>query len=63
LVICGTEIGFSNVLFDWNSEAHALYEAESGAILFIRPDGYIGFKGGAKHAEALREHLARIFTA
>lgn len=63
LVICGTEIGFSNVLFDWNGEAHALYEAESGAILFIRPDGYIGFKGGTKHAEALREHLARIFTA
>jgi 2-polyprenyl-6-methoxyphenol hydroxylase-like FAD-dependent oxidoreductase len=62
LVIRGTEAGFSGVLFDSNGEAHALYEAESGGILFIRPDGYIGFKGGVRHAEALREHLARIFT-
>jgi 2-polyprenyl-6-methoxyphenol hydroxylase-like FAD-dependent oxidoreductase len=62
LVIRGTEAGFSGVLFDSNGEAHALYEAESGAILLIRPDGYIGFRGSIRHAEALREHLARIFT-
>ena len=38
------------------------YEAEPGAIVLIRPDGYIGFRGGARHTEALREHLARIFS-
>ena len=62
VVIHGTQAGFSDVLFDWDGAAHALYEAEPGAILLIRPDGYIGFRGGARHAEALREHLARIFS-
>ena len=62
LVIRGTQADFSDVLFDWDGGAHALYEAEPGAILLIRPDGYIGFRGGARHAAALREHLARIFT-
>jgi hypothetical protein len=63
LVIRGTEAGFSDVLFDWDGEAHTLYETESGGILLIRPDGYIGFRGGTRHIEALREHLARIFTS
>jgi 2-polyprenyl-6-methoxyphenol hydroxylase-like FAD-dependent oxidoreductase len=63
LVIRGTEAGFSDVLFDWDGEAHTLYETESGGILLIRPDGYIGFRGGPRHTEALREHLARIFTS
>ena len=40
-----------------------LYEAESPAMVLIRPDGYIGFRGGARHADALREHLALIFFA
>jgi 2-polyprenyl-6-methoxyphenol hydroxylase-like FAD-dependent oxidoreductase len=62
LVIHGTDSGFSEVLFDWDGAARALYESEPGAILFIRPDGYIGFRGGIRHAEALREYLARIFA-
>jgi 2-polyprenyl-6-methoxyphenol hydroxylase-like FAD-dependent oxidoreductase len=62
VVIRGTYAGYSDVLFDWDGAAHALYEAEPGAILLIRPDGYIGFRGGARHIEALREHLARIFS-
>jgi 2-polyprenyl-6-methoxyphenol hydroxylase-like FAD-dependent oxidoreductase len=62
LVIRGTHAQFSEVLFDWDGGAHALYEAEPGAILLIRPDGYIGFRGGARHTEALKEHLARIFS-
>jgi hypothetical protein len=40
---------------------HTLYEAEPGAILLIRPDGYVGFRGGARHLESLREQLSRIF--
>jgi 2-polyprenyl-6-methoxyphenol hydroxylase-like FAD-dependent oxidoreductase len=62
LVIRGTQAGYSGVLFDWDGAAHALYEAEPGAILLVRPDGYIGFRGGARHIEALREYLTRIFT-
>jgi 2-polyprenyl-6-methoxyphenol hydroxylase-like FAD-dependent oxidoreductase len=62
LVIRGTDPNFSEVLFDWDDAARALYEAESGAILFIRPDGYIGFRGGIRHVESFREHLARIFA-
>ncbi len=62
LVVRGSEANFSEVLFDWDGAAHALYEAEPGAMLFIRPDGYIGFRGGIRHAESFREHLARIFA-
>lgn len=62
VVIRGIRAGHSGVLFDWDGAAHALYEAEPGAVLLIRPDGYIGFRGGARHTEALREHLARVFS-
>jgi hypothetical protein len=62
VVIRGTQADFSEVLFDWDGAAHALYEAEPGAFVLIRPDGYIGFRGGARHIEALREHFARIFS-
>jgi hypothetical protein len=61
VVIRGAHANFSDVLFDVDGAAHALYEAEPGAILLIRPDGYIGFRGGVRHAGALREHLDRIF--
>ncbi|MBV9105212.1 MAG: FAD-dependent monooxygenase [Verrucomicrobia bacterium] len=61
VVIRGAHANFSSVLFDVDGAAHSLYEAEPGAIVLIRPDGYIGFRGGAKHAGALREHLERIF--
>jgi 2-polyprenyl-6-methoxyphenol hydroxylase-like FAD-dependent oxidoreductase len=63
VVIRGTHAEFSGVLFDWDGGAHALYEAEPGALLLIRPDGYIGFRGGARHIQELREHLARIFSS
>jgi 2-polyprenyl-6-methoxyphenol hydroxylase-like FAD-dependent oxidoreductase len=63
VVIRGTHTDFSNVLLDFDSEAHTLYEAEPGAMVLIRPDGYIGFRGGPRHTEALREHLAQIFSS
>jgi 2-polyprenyl-6-methoxyphenol hydroxylase-like FAD-dependent oxidoreductase len=62
LVIRGSHSNFADVLFDWDGAVHALYEAEPGAILMIRPDGYVGFRGGARHLESLREQLSRIFT-
>jgi 2-polyprenyl-6-methoxyphenol hydroxylase-like FAD-dependent oxidoreductase len=62
IVIRGERSGLPDVLFDSDGSAHALYEAESPAIVLIRPDGYIGFRGGARHADALLEHLAVIFS-
>jgi 2-polyprenyl-6-methoxyphenol hydroxylase-like FAD-dependent oxidoreductase len=62
VVIRATRTDFSDTLFDSDGAAHALYEAEPGAMVLIRPDGYIGFRAGAKHIEALREYLAGILT-
>lgn len=38
------------------------YGAERGALVLVRPDGYIGFRGDLSAAEGLRRHLARIFA-
>ena len=62
IVIVGEQSDLSSVLLDSDGEIHKLYEAESGAIVLIRPDGYIGFRGGARHVDAFREHLALIFS-
>jgi hypothetical protein len=62
VVIRAARVDFSDALFDSDGGAHALYEAEPGAIVLIRPDGYIGFRGGARHTEALRDYLAGILT-
>jgi 2-polyprenyl-6-methoxyphenol hydroxylase-like FAD-dependent oxidoreductase len=61
LVIHGSHVNFSDVLFDQDGAMHALYEAEPGTILLIRPDGYVGFRGAPRHLESLQEQLARIF--
>ncbi len=61
VVVQGEQSGLPCVLFDSDGAVHALYEAESPAIVLIRPDGYIGFRGGARHADALRAHLSLIF--
>jgi hypothetical protein len=62
VVIRAARTDFSDALFDLDGGAHALYEAEPGAIVLIRPDGYIGFRAGARHTETLREYLAGILT-
>ena len=62
VVVREKQASFPDVLLDLDGIAHALYEAEPGAILLIRPDGYIGFRGGARHAAALRDYLKRIFS-
>ena len=62
VVIRSEQSGFPNALFDSDGAVHALYEVESPAMVLIRPDGYIGFRGGARHGDALREHLAVIFS-
>jgi hypothetical protein len=61
LVIHDTHSAIPGVLFDPDGAAHALYEVEPTGIVFIRPDGYIGFRGGDNHVDALREYLAKLF--
>jgi hypothetical protein len=62
VVIRAARTDFYDALFDSDGGAHSLYEAEPSAIVLIRPDGYIGFRGGARHTEALREYVAGILT-
>jgi 2-polyprenyl-6-methoxyphenol hydroxylase-like FAD-dependent oxidoreductase len=62
VVVRGEQSDLPCVLLDSDGSVHALYEAESPAIVLIRPDGYIGFRGVSRHADALREHLALIFS-
>jgi 2-polyprenyl-6-methoxyphenol hydroxylase-like FAD-dependent oxidoreductase len=61
LVIHDKSSAISDVLLDQDGAAHTLYEAQPTGIVLIRPDGYIGFRGGGNHIEALREYLARLF--
>jgi 2-polyprenyl-6-methoxyphenol hydroxylase-like FAD-dependent oxidoreductase len=39
---------------------HAAYGAERGAICLIRPDGYIGFRGGPGTGQAMVRYLKRV---
>src|SRR6516225_7510078 len=61
LIVHDKSSAISNALFDPDGLAHALYEVHPTGIVLIRPDGYIGFRGGGNHIEALREYLSRIF--
>ncbi len=62
VVIRAERVNLPDALLDSDGGAHNLYEAEPGAMVLIRPDGYIGFRGGAKHPETLREYLEGILT-
>jgi hypothetical protein len=61
LVIHDKSSAIPDVLFDPDGAAHTLYEAKPTGIVLIRPDGYIGFRGGGNHVDALQEYLAKIF--
>ena len=39
------------------------YRAEKGAFVLVRPDGYIGFRGGTGSAGALRAYLENVRLA
>lgn len=43
-------------------ELRRIYGAERGGLVLVRPDGHIGFRGGARDVPALRRYLARIFA-
>jgi 2-polyprenyl-6-methoxyphenol hydroxylase-like FAD-dependent oxidoreductase len=49
------------ILYDFTGELHRRYEAEHGALLLIRPDGYIGFWGPSGATEALHTYVEALF--
>jgi len=54
--------GTATFVYDVEGALHRRYEAAKGRIFLIRPDGYIGFRGRLGDLEALRAHLARVFS-
>ncbi len=50
------------ILYDFTGELHRRYEAEHGALLLIRPDGYIGFWGPSGATEALHTYVKALFV-
>ena len=44
------------------SAAHRRFGITAPALVFIRPDGYIGFRSQPAKGDALRDYLGRTFT-
>jgi aromatic ring hydroxylase-like protein len=63
IVTSARHAGALTSLLDADGAAHAHCSAEQGAIVLIRPDGYIGFRGEIGHREAFRAYLEKIFGA
>ncbi len=61
IVTSARESCSSTSLLDAGGKGHAQCSAESGTLLLIRPDGYIGFRGETGNREALRAYLERFF--
>ncbi len=49
------------VLSDLDNEAHAAYGISEGALVLVRPDGHIAYRGRADRPELLAAYCARIF--
>jgi len=54
-------VGF--LLHDRESSAHQAYGAEEPLLCLIRPDGYLGWRGGLGAAQSLRAYLGRWLHA
>ncbi len=48
---------------DVNGSTHALYGAEDGAVVLIRPDGYVGYRGAGLEGEPFEQYWQRNFAA
>ncbi len=59
-----SEAGAKDSLSDLDGVAHAAYGLEgTPALVLIRPDGHIAFRGPAGRPELLKEYCERIFVA
>ncbi|MDO1584602.1 FAD-dependent monooxygenase [Rhizobium oryzicola] len=50
-------------LSDLDHEAHTAYGLSTAALILIRPDGHIAYRGTADHPEKLRAYCERMFGA
>ncbi len=48
-------------LFDLDNEAHAAYGLTAAALVLVRPDGHIAYRGTADRPEKLRTYCEKIF--
>jgi hypothetical protein len=49
-------------LSDLDNEAHAAYGISDGAVVLVRPDGHIAYRGRADRPDLLRAYCVRIFA-
>jgi 2-polyprenyl-6-methoxyphenol hydroxylase-like FAD-dependent oxidoreductase len=52
---------FPRALIDSGGLVQTRYDAEPGAIVLIRPDGYIGFRDRVEHWDQLQSYLTEFF--
>ena len=58
-----TKDGDAPRFFDRDGHAHSAYALEGiAALILIRPDGHIAFRGAANHPELLQKFCARVFA-
>jgi len=50
-------------LSDLDNEAHAAYGLSSAALVLVRPDGHIAYRGTADRPDKLRAYCEKIFGA
>ncbi|MGW6691299.1 FAD-dependent oxidoreductase [Streptomyces sp. NPDC054961] len=52
--------GGTQTLADPDGALRAAFGAQRGAVLLLRPDGYVAFRGGARDGAALEGHLEAV---
>jgi 3-(3-hydroxy-phenyl)propionate hydroxylase len=58
------EAGDATALFDLDGVAHSAYGIEGApALVLVRPDGHIAFRGPLDKPELLRAYCSRVFGA
>ena len=51
-----------NYLLDVNRFVHMAFKLDRSALILVRPDGYIGFRGGRKDEQALEDYCRKVFV-
>ncbi len=51
-----------SVLIDGDAEFYRQYAAVDGALYVVRPDGYVGFRGGCSNLDTLEEWIGSLFV-